>query len=49
MVQNAISREIFDNDNGADGISSPTPFLASESVNDLVDEYSESVGNHSKN
>jgi hypothetical protein len=47
MAQNAISREIFDN--GAEGTSSPTPFLASESVNDLVDEYSESVENHSKN
>lgn len=34
VVQNAISREILSD--GGEAISSPTPLLASESVNDLV-------------
>ena len=46
MAQNAVSREIF---GGGKAIASPTPILASESLNDLVDEYSESFGNHSNN
>ena len=45
MVQNTISREILGD--GGEVISSPTPFLASESINDLVDEYSESIENYS--